>query len=258
MTTPCALVATDLVLSFGGLRVLNGISLDLPLGMVCGVIGPNGAGKTSLFNCLTGLYLVQSGQISLEGRRIERLAVAERAHLGMSRTFQHVQLSPDLSVIDNVLAGLASGIDTGWISAFVPLRRVGAAMASARQRAMDALRAVGVAHRADDPVSAIPPGTARLVEVARALARKPRVLMLDEPAAGLNSAETAELAQALKGVESPDMAMLIVEHNMDFIKTLCSQVYVLNFGEVIAKGEPAAVMQNPDVIRVYLGEEHSG
>ena len=250
-----ALTIDDLSLSFGGIHVLREISLAIEPGRITGIIGPNGAGKTSLFNCLMGLYQPQHGQILLDGRSIRDLKVADRAGLGLARTFQRVELSETLTVMENVIAGLVATLDSGWLSAFIALPRARAEMARARELARVTLEALGISEFADSPITALPPGTLRLVEVARALARKPRVLLLDEPAAGLNTTETAELARVLARTVSPDLATVVVEHDMDFISTLCRDVYVLDFGKVIAQGRPEDVLKHPDVVRVYMGEQ---
>ena len=209
LTPTPALVVDDLSLSFGGNHVLQQIALRLTPGEITGLIGPNGAGKTSFFNCLTGLYSPKGGAIRFGERRIERVAPADRAELGFSRSFQHVALCPDLSI----------------------------------------------AEVADALPASLPPGVLRLAEIARASVGGPRVLLLDEPAAGLNSGETRELASALKGLRSPQLVLVVVEHDMDLIMDVCDTIHVLNVGKLLASGNPESIRANAEVVRVYLGDD---
>ncbi len=246
--------AEGLHLSFGGIQVLTDVNISLEPGQITGLIGPNGAGKTSLFNCLTGLYHPQRGQIVFGDIPLGTLPPAKRAGLGMSRSFQHMALSPDLSVLENVMVGLTLGRKTGWLGAFLPLPSGRAETAAARDRAMSALASLGIAESAALMPSELPPGTLRLVEIARAIASDPKALLLDEPAAGLNAVETRDLTRALQRTVHPGLVVVVVEHDMDLIMQLCDRIYVLNFGQVIACGSPDEVRNNPEVIRIYLGE----
>lgn len=250
-----ALIVEDLSLSFGGIQVLQDIGLQLKAGEITGLIGPNGAGKTSFFNCLTGLYSPQQGSISLAGRRLEGVPPSGRAALGFSRSFQHVALCPELTVAENVMVGLDRQSSAGWLDAFLPLPRGKAERAQNRDRALAALERLGVADVADTYPSQLPPGVLRLTEIARAIAGKPRVLLLDEPAAGLNSIETSDLSAALTRLRAPDLVLVVVEHDMDLIMEVCDTIHVLNVGRLLASGEPAQIRLNPDVVRVYLGDD---
>ncbi|GGF51439.1 ABC transporter ATP-binding protein [Azorhizobium oxalatiphilum] len=252
---PGALIAHGLNLSFGGIEVLKGVDLDLRPGLVTGLIGPNGAGKTSLFNCLTGLYRPTAGRIALGDTGLDALSPARRAGLGMVRSFQHMALSPDLTLLENVMTGLTLSRRSGWASAFLPLPGGRAETQDAQRRAMAALDELGIAAAAHLAPPELPPGTQRLGEIARALVAHPRVLLLDEPAAGLNAVETRDLTRALRRVMHPGLIMVVVEHDMDLIMQLCDRIYVLNFGKVIACGSPAAVQADPEVLRVYLGAD---
>ena len=249
------LVVQDLSLSFGGNHVLQQIALRLVPGEITGLIGPNGAGKTSFFNCLTGLYAPQVGAIRFGERRIERVAPADRAELGFSRSFQHVALCPDLSIAENVMIGLHRQSRAGWLDAFLPLSGGRAERARNRGQALAALTRLGISEVADAMPAALPPGVLRLAEIARASVGGPRVLLLDEPAAGLNSVETHELAAALKSLRSPQLVLVVVEHDMDLIMEVCDTIHVLNVGKLLASGDPAAIRANPEVVRVYLGDD---
>ena len=249
------LVVEQLALAFGGVRVLQDIALELRAGEITGLIGPNGAGKTSFFNCLTGLYAPQQGRIRLGGLQLERVPPAGRAALGFSRSFQHVALCPELSVVENVMIGLDRQSRAGWLDAFLPLPRGRAERAANRERALAALARVGLAEVADRSPTELPPGVLRLTEIARAIVGAPRVLLLDEPAAGLNSVETRDLADALKRLRSPELVLVVVEHDMDLIMEVCDTIHVLNVGRLLASGTPAAVRANPEVVRVYLGDD---
>ncbi|MGE8673710.1 MAG: ABC transporter ATP-binding protein [Achromobacter kerstersii] len=250
-----ALVVDDLSLSFGGIQVLQHIGLHLKAGEITGLIGPNGAGKTSFFNCLTGLYSPQQGSIQFDGRRLEGMPPTGRAALGFSRSFQHVALCPELTVAENVMVGLDRQSSAGWFDAFLPLPRGKAERALNRQRALTALERLGVAEVADEFPSQLPPGVLRLTEIARAIAGNPRVLLLDEPAAGLNSIETADLSSALLRLRAPNLVLVVVEHDMDLIMEVCDTIHVLNVGRLLASGGPEQIRLNPEVVRVYLGDE---
>jgi branched-chain amino acid transport system ATP-binding protein len=249
------LVADKVSLAFGGLQVLSDISMGLQPGVVTGLIGPNGAGKTSLFNCLSGLYHVKRGEISFAGHALQALGPAQRAALGIARSFQNLALCPELSVLENVLVGLTLKRRSGWFSAFVPTAAQRAEQADAERRAMSALSELGIASAAHQMPSKLPPGTLRLAEIARAIVSEPKAILLDEPAAGLNAVETQDLMRALQRLMRPDLVLLIVEHDMDLIMQLCQQIYVLNFGKMIANGTPDEIRGHPDVIRIYLEDD---
>lgn len=250
-----SLVGEGVSLAFGGIKVLKGLDVEFRSGEITGLIGPNGAGKTSLFNCLTGAYRPNAGTIHYGGDPLDGLAPAQRAKKGVVRSFQTVALCPDLSVVENVMMGLARDHHAGWLSAFLPLARGRRERAAMHAGAMEALAALGLERVANHAPTALPPGTQRLVEIARAIAGKPAVLLLDEPAAGLNTAETRELTRVLKRLAAPDLVMVVVEHDMDLVMSICDRIYVLNFGEFVACGPPAAVRADPDVQRIYLGTD---
>lgn len=252
---PVPLAVEHLSLAFGGNQVLQDISVRFLPGEITGLIGPNGAGKTSFFNCLTGLYTPRDGGIRLGGLALGGMPPTARASLGFSRSFQHVALCPELSVAENVSIGLHREAKAGWLDAFLPLPAGRAERARQREQAVQALARLGIAEVADASPSSLPPGVLRLAEIARAIAGRPRVLLLDEPAAGLNSVETHDLAAALKRLRSPDLVLVVVEHDMDLIMDVCDTIHVLNVGRLLASGAPAQIQANPEVVRVYLGDE---
>jgi branched-chain amino acid transport system ATP-binding protein len=247
------LAADGVHLAFGGVKVLNEVSVRFAPGQVTGLIGPNGAGKTSFFNCLTGHYRNDKGAISLDGAALNGIAPAQRARRGIARTFQHVALSPELSVVENVMFGLHASRRSGLLDAFIPLPPSLSDREATRHRALGALEAVGLAVIADRPAHLVAPGTLRLVELARAMVGRPRALLLDEPAAGLNSSETRELIETLRKIAAPDLVMVVVEHDMDLIMQICDVIHVLNFGTLIASGTPAEIRADKVVAEVYLG-----
>ncbi|NYZ14719.1 ABC transporter ATP-binding protein [Azospirillum sp. RWY-5-1] len=254
MTAP-TLTASGLHLSFGGIRVLHDLDLEFRPGEITGLIGPNGAGKTSLFNCLTGAYRPEKGAILLGDRPLRGLPPAARAAHGIVRSFQTVALCPDLTVVENVMMGLARNHHAGWLDAFLPLPRGRRERAAMRTAATAALAEFGLVDAADRFPAQLPPGNQRLVEIARAIVGRPTVLLLDEPAAGLNDAETRDLTRVLQRLATPDLVMVVVEHDMDLVMGICDRIYVLNFGEFVACGTPAEVRTDPDVVRIYLGSD---
>jgi branched-chain amino acid transport system ATP-binding protein len=249
------LEARGLSLTFGGFTVLDDIKANFPSGEITGLIGPNGAGKTSLFNCLTGLYRPQRGTIRFSGTQFDDLPPTMRARYGLSRSFQHVALCPDLTAIENVMFGLSRLGRSGWAGALLGLPLARAEEVETRARARQALDRLGIAAVEDLLPSALPPGTLRLVEIARANVGEPKILLLDEPAAGLNAAETRELTRVLRQLATPDLVMVVVEHDMDLIMEICDSIYVLNFGKLIAHGSPDEVRRDSEVARIYLGAD---
>lgn len=250
-----ALTGDGITLSFGGIKVLKGLDVQFRAGEITGLIGPNGAGKTSLFNCLTGAYSPQQGTIAYGGEKLNGLPPAARAAKGIVRSFQHVALCPDLTVRENVMMGIARNGRAGWMSAFLPLPQGRRERDGMSRAADEALADLGLANVGDKLPSELPPGMQRLVEIARAVVGKPKVLMLDEPAAGLNNSETRDLTSVLRKLASTDLVMVVVEHDMDLVMSICDRIYVLNFGEFVAVGTPEDVRSNPDVVRIYLGSD---
>ncbi len=255
MTPAATLEARGMSLAFGGNTVLHDLTVSFRPGEVTGVIGPNGAGKTSLFNCLTGLYRPQRGSIHFGDAAFDTLPVAERARSGLARSFQHVALCPDLTVAENVMVGLMRDGRAGWAASLLGLPSARKEQRQARVAACEALARLGIASAADAMPTALPPGTLRLVEITRAIVSSPKIMLLDEPAAGLNAAETRELTHALRGLVTPGLVMIVVEHDMDLIMQICDRIYVLNFGRLVAHGPPEAVRSDPEVISIYLGTD---
>ncbi|MDT0683030.1 ABC transporter ATP-binding protein [Roseicyclus sp. F158] len=250
-----SLKGDGIALSFGGIEVLKGLDVEFRAGEISGLIGPNGAGKTSLFNCLTGAYSPQKGTITYAGESLDGLSPAARASKGIVRSFQHTALSPDLTVLENVMIGVARNYRSGWLHSFLPTRRGRDEMSEMRADAERALAELGLAGAADKMTSELPPGMLRLVEIARAIVGRPAVLMLDEPAAGLNNLETRDLMRSLRALASPELVMVVVEHDMDLVMSICDRIYVLNFGAFVACGTPDEVRNDEDVVRIYLGSD---
>jgi branched-chain amino acid transport system ATP-binding protein len=257
------LVARDISVRFGGVQALQDVSIPVAPGSVSGLIGPNGAGKTTLFDVLTGLRRPDSGRVMLTGRDITRLGTHRRARLGMARTFQRLELFWSLSVEDNVLVGAEA--TTQWWRVSMKGRRwartsssAGAgsltADATSRARVAELLERVGLNDVASHQVGSLPTGQARLVELARALATNPKVLLLDEPSSGLDDAESATLGDLLVDLAGDGMAILLVEHDMDLLMKVSAKVTVMDTGEVIASGTPAEVRRDPAVRAAYLGD----
>jgi branched-chain amino acid transport system ATP-binding protein len=251
MPKDAALTVTDLVVRFGGVTALAGVSFTVPRGKVCGLIGPNGAGKTTLFDCVSRLTRPKSGRIDLAGRDLLALPAHRVAELGVSRTFQHLGLVPSLSVRENVMLG-AQGAGIGFLPAALRLPGIRSRERQLRERAdavLDRLALAGIAAR---PAAGLPYGTLKRIELARALAAEPDLLMLDEPASGLSHEEVDELAGVIEDV-SADMTVLLVEHHMGMVMRLSDTVVVLDFGRVVATGTPAQVREDPAVLAAYLG-----
>jgi branched-chain amino acid transport system ATP-binding protein len=254
-TAPPSLTIANIQLQFGGVRALDDVSFSVEGGQVCALIGPNGAGKTSLFNVISGLYRPGSG--SVRYRDVELLATRRDRlpGLGVSRTFQNVALFPELSVLDNVLIGAHhTAPRDGFLLSSLQLPSTRRRERAATDLAMSLLDELGIGHVAGHLAHGLDMGTLKRVELARALAAKPSLLMLDEPAAGLPHGEVDELVALLRAIRSRfDLTLLIVEHHMRLVMTLSDHVVALNFGKVLAEGPPQIVAANPLVIEAYLG-----
>ncbi|HZH27715.1 MAG TPA: ABC transporter ATP-binding protein [Azospirillaceae bacterium] len=242
-------------LGFGGVRALSGVSLDVQPGSITALIGPNGAGKTSLFNSISGFYRPQSGAIRFEGQDIKHLPPPARARLGLARTFQNIALFRGMTVLDNIKLGRHAHMRTGLLDALVYVGRAKREETELREdverRIIDFLE---IDHIRNVPVAVLPYGLQKRVELARALAMKPKVLMLDEPVAGMNREETEDMARFILDVrEEWGVTILMVEHDMGMVMDISDHVVVLNFGQVIARGRPAEVQADPEVGRAYLG-----
>jgi branched-chain amino acid transport system ATP-binding protein len=248
------LAVQDVSISFGGLKAVQAFSLEMPGGALYGLIGPNGAGKTTVFNLLTGVYQPDCGRIVLDERRLNGLKPHQIAAAGLSRTFQNIRLFGELSVAQNVQLALALR-GRAKLSALL-LRSAGAIARErgARKLALELLSVFGLQERADEPARSLPYGHQRKLEILRALATQPKVLLLDEPAAGMNPQEKRELAATIQHIrERFRVAVLLIEHDMGLVMDICERITVLDHGETIAVGTPREVQQDAKVVTAYLG-----
>ena len=246
----------DLHLGFGGIKALSGVSLQAEAGRITAVIGPNGAGKTSLFNAISGFYKPQQGQVRFEGRDITRESAHRRAGLGLARTFQNVALFRGMTVLDNIKLGGHTRLRTNPLNALWYLGGAQREEAELRREIeRDVIDFLEIDHVRHQPVANLPYGLQKRVELARALAMRPKVLMLDEPVAGMNREETEDMARFILDIqEERGITVLLIEHDMGLVMDIANHVVVLNFGRVIGTGTPAEVRAHPEVVKAYLGE----
>ncbi|MCB8883781.1 ABC transporter ATP-binding protein [Acidisoma cellulosilytica] len=239
--------------SFGGVQALDGVTFDVSEGTIFGLIGPNGAGKTTTFNMISGMLRPDSGEVRFGGKRLDKLSPDRRAGLSIARTFQHVQLMPGETVIENVMAGAHLRGRSGMMGAVLRLPRQRREELAIRQLATEALTLVGLAKLASREAGELAYGQQRLIELARALAMQPKLLLLDEPAAGLNDAETEALGVLIRRIRETGVTILLVEHAMTLVMGVSDRIAVLDFGRKIAEGSPDEIRRDQDVIAAYLG-----
>ena len=245
----------NLGISFGGLRAVDDFSITIEKGQLYGLIGPNGAGKTTIFNLLTGVYKPNMGTIHLDGMNITGKKTMEINRAGVARTFQNIRLFKELTVLDNVKAGLHNQYSYSAIAGILRLPKYFNVEKTMDEKAVELLKVFDLDREKDTLASNLPYGKQRKLEIARALATNPKLLLLDEPAAGMNPNETKELMDTIRFVrDNFDMTILLIEHDMKLVSGICEKLTVLNFGQVLAQGNTADVLNDPEVIKAYLGE----
>lgn len=249
------LEVTGLGIAFGGLRAVDNLNMKISKGQLYGLIGPNGAGKTTAFNLLTGVYKPNCGKIILDGTDITGKSTIEISKLGIARTFQNIRLFKKLSVLDNVKSGLHNNYKYSTLSGILRLPSYFKIEKQMNERAMELLKVFDLDAYANTLASNLPYGKQRKLEIARALATQPKLLLLDEPAAGMNPNETQELMDTIRFIRDEfDMTILLIEHDMRLVSGICEKLTVLNFGQVLTEGATSDVLNNPQVITAYLGE----
>jgi len=249
------LKAENVSKSFGGIHAVRQVSFEVYEGQIKGIIGPNGAGKTTLFNLITGFYPADNGAIYFNGHKLNGLGPHQVAELGIARTFQNVELFDRMTVLENIMVGRHPKTSVGFIGAALRLSSHRKEEGSIRQDALEMLSFIGLGERANSPSSALPFGLQRILEIGRALATDPLLLLLDEPASGLNAAETRELGQLICRIRDRGITVVLVEHDMSLTMEICDQILVMDYGRTLAEGSPREIQQNQAVIDAYLGEE---
>ena len=241
--------------SFGGVHALDDVTFSVNDGEIFSIIGPNGAGKTTLYNVICGVYAPDHGEVFFSGERINNLRPPERAQLGIQRTFQNLQTLQSMTAIENVMVGSHLRQHTGFVAGLCGLPSVAAETREAKQESLDLLAALGLEGVRDQPAGTLPYGMQKRLEIARALAGRPKILLLDEPAAGLNSNETAEIGELIRKIARERMTVVLVEHDMQLVMGVSDRVLVLNFGHTLACGTTKEVADDPRVIEAYLGTD---
>ncbi len=245
----------DLNKRFGGLQAVDNVSFSVHEGTIKALIGPNGAGKTTLFNLLSGVLTSDSGTIKFNGSAIQRLQPYQVAAKGMARTFQHIRLFTHMSALENIMIGRHIHSRSGFVSGMLNLPWTRKEEKAVRERALEIMAFLGLAEFADTEATSLAYGQQRMLELARALACEPKLLLLDEPAAGLNMRETSEMAKLISRIRDTGVTVLLVEHDMSLVMNISDEIVVLSYGQKIADDKPLAIQKNPEVIRVYLGED---
>lgn len=243
----------DISKSFGGLQALRNVNFHVQKGEIHALIGPNGAGKTTLMNIISGLERMDRGDIVFNGKNVSKEPSYKRAIFGMARTFQNLEVFGDMTVLENIMVGMYQKNKRGFILSGLNFRGVSRSIV---EKAEKIVEYVGLSHRKNELAMNLPVGEQRLLEIGRALATEPKILLLDEPAAGLNTKETKNLSSLIMQIrEQLEISILIVEHDMELVMGISDMITVLNFGEVIAEGKPLEIQKNPQVIAAYLGED---
>jgi branched-chain amino acid transport system ATP-binding protein len=240
---------------FGGLRVLEDVNFTVPQGGIFGLIGPNGAGKTTVFNLATGLLRASGGAITFNGTDLGRVAPHRITELGIARTFQNIRVFKEMSLLENVVVGMHDHLGYSFVEMLFHLARFRHIESRARIRALELLSWVKLDHKAQMTADSLSYGEQRKLEFARALATEPKLLLLDEPVAGMNASEKTELMTEIVNIKQRGFSIFLIEHDMRFVMGLCDRIAVLNFGRIIAEGTPDEIRNNPDVIEAYLGKE---
>ena len=248
--------ADGITMRFGGVTAVSDMSLAIPRGSIVGVIGPNGAGKTTLFNVLSGFYTPQEGQVIFEERNIKGLEPYRVCRLGIARTFQNIRLSAQMSVLENVMVGCHVRRRWPWWMAPLGLPMYYREEEAIREKALRLVERLDLLAYKDEKACSLPYGAQRRLEIARALATEPKMLLLDEPAAGMNPQESLELMHFIEHIRDEfGLTILLIEHDMKVVMGVCSYIWVMEYGSLIAQGDPDAIRSNPEVIRAYLGDE---
>jgi len=248
-----ALSVRDISIAFGGLVAVDAVSFDVPRGEIFSIIGPNGAGKTTLFNVVSGMYRSNAGTVRIDGVDVSRLLPFRLARAGLARTFQNMQIFPAMTAVENVMVGCARAETTSLWADLLYLPTVQRQNARSRAKALELLERLQLSHHADTPAAELSYGSLKRLEIARALATEPRLLLLDEPVAGCNAVETDEIVQIVKALSGDRLSVVLIEHDMKMVMHLSHRVLVLHQGKVLAEGSPDEMRRNPKVIEAYLG-----